>query len=183
MTSDDGNVEIIRVHLKKIGFEGYIIGFYSSNYLHRNTLLELLEDVIPSSSPLPCILLGDANINLLSKSASEDYVSFLLSRDLYHAVDRVTRPFSGTCLDHIILRNCEDFICISTAVWQTPLFSDHYPVILSIRGNSWYYSKTSSTEIVQMRRRHDKTSIEKFKAKVENLSWLRVYDTPDVVCF
>lgn len=178
-SSGDGNVQAIRLLVRKPGFEGYVIGFYSAHFMFRDTLLDILEDIVPRCRK-PCVIMGDSNINLLAKSFCEDYMAFFWSRNFQFLIDKVTRPASGTCIDHIAIKNCEDFLDISSAVWCTPLFSDHFPVAVTVTGRASVGSSNVSPCSPKLVRRHDGDSIRRFTENTGKLSWLGVYDAVDV---
>lgn len=180
--SEDGNVQIVRAHVRKPGFEGYIVGVYSSSVAHRSSLLDLLEETLPRQDTLPCVLLGDTNINLFSPLLSEDYLAFLESRGFAQVIDCVTRPASGTCIDHIAVSNCDHYLRVSSAVWCTPLFSDHYPVVVSITGGPPAVGGGFSAQIpvVSTGRRHDRLGMEAFSNHVRSCDWTPVYGAVDV---
>lgn len=178
-SSPDGNVQAIRLRIKKVSFEGYVIGFYSSNFAHCEQLLSILEQLIPTDSPLPCVILGDSNVNLLPRPTDPGYLSFFTSRDFSHLVDRVTRPSSGTCLDHVAIRNFENFIQVSPYVWRTPLFSDHYPVLLTVAGNAGFLPRSDANGSSYKVRRHDRVSVDRFVERIRAANWIDVLQASD----
>ena len=106
-SSADGNVQAGRVHIRKRGFEGHVVGFYSSNFVHRSTLLDILENMLTFERRLPVIVTGDLNVNLLSNDSVEEYSSSFSSRGYRLVIDEVTRPAANTCIDHIAVRDCD----------------------------------------------------------------------------
>lgn len=82
------------------------------------------------------------NIDLLRKeSCTLEYCSLLSGKGIVQVVDLVTRPNlrgdaqdSGSCLDHVAIANCERFIQVKAFVVDS-IFSDHYPVGISLTGN------------------------------------------------
>ena len=136
--SEEGSVQVVRVEIRRPGFEGFLIGAYSRSREYYHTLFDLLDKSIPTETDLPIILLGDMNIDLLSKeSSSLEYCSLLSGKGIVQVVDLVTRPNlrsdaqeSGSCLDHVAIANCEGFIQVKSFVVET-IFSDHYPVGIS----------------------------------------------------
>lgn len=180
VSSPDGNIQAITIHIKKMSFEGFVIGTYSSNAVHRSSLLDVLEELLPTGSSLPCIFMGDTNIDLLSESVSREYCDFLKAHGFKSVVTGVTRPASGTCLDHIALRNCTDFIQISPGIWQTPLFSDHYPVFTILKGNRKCGGTSKRTDAGRLARRHDDRALADFERHIGRANWSPIYDLEDV---
>ena len=140
--SDDGSVQIVRVQLRRPGFEGFVIGAYSRDREDSQTLLDLLDEMIPTKGRLPCLVMGDTNVDLLLEDdTSHDYCSFFSGKGFVQVVDMVTRPnlrydaqHSGSCLDHIAVANCENYLQVCPFVVNT-VFSDHYPVCITLTGS------------------------------------------------
>ena len=171
----------MRVHLKNALFEGYIIGAYSSNICYEQVLLDMLENTLPENSSLPCILIGDMNINTLRFSTCRDYLAFLLARDFRMTVDKITRPAthptaSGTCLDHVAIRNTEAFVRIIPGVWRCSLFSDHYPVFIKLK--RWPSGQTRGLVETQ-RRSYCRANIDAFGRSLQKANWIEVYQAED----
>ena len=83
-SSPDGSVQIVCVRLRKLSLECCVIGLYSSSFVHHSALLDELEAVLPSCSSLPCVVAGDANVNLLAENRCAQYDGFFAAHDLYH---------------------------------------------------------------------------------------------------
>ena len=171
VSSTDGNVQVVKVRVRKMALEGCIIGMYSSNYCHSDTLLETLERVIPDGSNIPCVLLGDSNVDLRSKSRSERYCGFLAGRGYRQLISGVTRPASGTCLDHIAIRDCDGFLEISSFIWNTPIFSDHFPVMVHFTGLQSGAGGSIGGRDSAYVRRHSREDIDHFASRIGALSW------------
>lgn len=171
LCSGDGAVQALRLHIKNREFDGVLIGLYSCNFVHRATLMNILEDLLETRGAPPTIVIGDANVNLLCAEESEVYRSFFAARGFRHLVNGVTRPASRTCLDHIAVAHCDSFLDISPAIWCTPIFSDHYPVVLTVTGNHSRMQPRSRAAGHIRTRIHDAAGKENFGARMRNFSW------------
>ena len=120
-SSPDGYVQIARVHVRRGFFECCVLGLYSSNYSHCRTLLNELDGALSLNDSLPCVILGDANVDLRSSTRGSEYLGFFNSHGFRHLISKVTRPSSGTCLDHAAVRGFDALLDISPFVWQTPI--------------------------------------------------------------
>jgi endonuclease/exonuclease/phosphatase (EEP) superfamily protein YafD len=71
------------------------------------------------------ILTGDFNINFLSQEFKKHYLSkSLTNMHFSQLVSDVTRPSSGTCLDHIYTNKCQH---ITAALVENYALSNHLP--------------------------------------------------------
>jgi endonuclease/exonuclease/phosphatase family metal-dependent hydrolase len=71
------------------------------------------------------ILTGDFNTNFLSQEFKKHYPpKSLMNMHFSQLVSDVTRPSSGTCLDHIYTNKCQH---ITTALVENYALSDHLP--------------------------------------------------------
>ena len=152
---------------------------YAANYVHRHTLLEMLQEIIPSDSSRPCLIMGDSNINLLSSIRSEEYSRVLGTQGFSQTITGVTRPGADTCLDHIAVRGCERYLEIQPAIWASRVFSDHYPVLINLSGTETRASAHAQPLPAQMRL-HSKSSIELFLSRLEGHDWNQVTVENDV---
>lgn len=129
----------------------------------------------PASLGVPCLLLGDSNVDLLNQGSSRAYRSFLESMGFTQLITSTTRPGSGTCLDHIAIRQCENFLEVAPLVWRTPAFSDHYPVLVFLSGLRDFAGTAGKQAPAGRCRRHDKASIDRFEQKMLTANWLGLY--------
>jgi hypothetical protein len=85
------------------------------------------------------ILTGDFNINFLSQEFKKHYLSkSLMNMHFSQLVSDVTRPSSGTCLDHIYTNKCQH---ITAALVENYALSDHLPTF-AVRK---YFKQSKST--------------------------------------
>lgn len=125
---------VMGLRIRKRGCDGYTVAFYSSNFTHRSTLSGILEELIANDNDLLVVVIGDSNVNFRPRDASEG--SSFLSHGYKHVVDGITRRASETCIDHIAVGGCNDFLDMSAAIRCTPLFLDHYPVLVTLSGRA-----------------------------------------------
>jgi hypothetical protein len=187
--SGDGNVQVIRLHVRRPGFEGFIIGSYSRSSQDYETLLDIYDDLLPTEGDLPCLIMGDSNIDLLKpNSVSHTYCSFLSSRGLEQVVDLVTRPnlrsdaqVSGSCIDHIAIGNCDGFLQVLPFVVGT-VFSDHYPVGITLTGSRTAFSQHVEGPRVtnELRRQVDSDGYLRFHQRISGADWSSVINSSDV---
>ena len=80
------------------------------------------------------VLLGDFNVDAMNAGLFQKnrLVKSLTNLQLTQVVHQVTRPLSGTCLDHIWLSHPERF---SQAIMKKIGLSDHLPTIMLRRYN------------------------------------------------
>lgn len=129
--SSDEAVQILRCKISRRATSCYVVALYSNNRSQHDCLLELLETAITKLS-LPVIVLGDSNINtLVNDIVSTKYLSFLSTNALLPAIEGITRPESGTCLDHILLPLGHVIDAYSRTI-ETNTVSDHFPVWAAI---------------------------------------------------
>lgn len=94
-----------------------------------NKSLTLLFNDVKMTSDVN-LFVGDINIDLFSdESGTQEYQNILSEQGLLSAVNGITRPQSGTCVDHIFFKTgitVENVISLTLQVDIT----DHYPVAL-----------------------------------------------------
>ena len=72
----------------------------------------------------------------------------------------------------IILRFAVVIIFYSTpGIWQTPLFSDHFPVLVHLSGQKRYLPIPTVATQVTMARRHDPEGIDAFGDRLLDVDW------------
>ena len=184
--SDDGSVQIVQIRIRRPGFEGFIVGVYSRSRECYQTLFDHLDELIPTRGDLPIILLGDTNIDLLQNDGCKlEYCSFLSSKGLEPVVNVATRPnlrsdaqISGSCIDHIAIANCDNFIQVSPYVLET-VFSDHYPVCISLTGNQSAMSLPKADLVKPERRSFNSHGYRRFIEQISGVDWLTVINSND----
>lgn len=80
------------------------------------------------------VITGDINIDLKSlKSDDEEYKNIISSYNFKSYINGVTRPDSGTCLDHFLVKMCNEGL---TKVPKSFILkydlTDHYPIVLNL---------------------------------------------------
>lgn len=87
--------------LKLDGKEIIFISFYKSQKCVIHDFLMFIEDLLSRYGRYHCILVGDANIDLLNKNMSQELINLLKSFDFRNCHDLITRQISGTSIDHV----------------------------------------------------------------------------------
>lgn len=132
-SSTEEDIQTLRLHLKFNENVVYILLVYSSSTLMHAKLVDILDLQLPRSTT-PCVVLGDMNVNLLSSdSRTSGYLSFFAVSGFHGLINCITRPDSGTCLDHLFVSNFDNTVVDSYGVIETRSISDHFPVYLNCR--------------------------------------------------
>ncbi|XP_055385828.1 uncharacterized protein LOC129614893, partial [Condylostylus longicornis] len=94
-------------------------------------------------------LLGDFNINILSQGREiDDYVLLLSSLGLESIISEITRPVSGSCIDHIFMRLCNNNKFLIFGEVLDLCITDHFMLSLKIeyssvvRSNNYIYENS-----------------------------------------
>lgn len=128
-SSNDQSVQLVRCRLARRSVFCDVIAFYSNHRERYAELIDLLDQYTPSTSNVPCVLCGDANINILTDDkVSSEYLSFMSAKGLVPAIREITRFESQTCLDHIFVTAGRPVVEAASAVITTNIFSDHFPI-------------------------------------------------------
>lgn len=131
--SEDQNVQLVTCRLKRRAVLCDVVAFYSNHREQHAALVSLLDQHIPLTSQVPCVLCGDANINTLVEDAlSNEYLSFMATKGFVATIRDITRSESQTCLDHMFVTTGRPIVEVNAAVITTNIFSDHYPVMTAL---------------------------------------------------
>lgn len=107
--------------------------------LHAQSINSFLCDISNYLKSLKCknvVLLGDINIDILppvNDSMSLEYLHLLSSLGFESLINSVTRPSSGTCLDHVFTRTLPCFI-VDTKVYDYNI-TDHSMISINLYHN------------------------------------------------
>lgn len=172
-SSSADDVQTAKVVLSMNGAYMTVIGFYSRTASSMATLLEMLDEELHSEMNGTIILAGDANINILDSWSAQPYAGWLSSNGLTQYINGITRPSSGSCLDHIWVGCCPSGLRLEGTIIQTSLLADHYPVQLSIKG--WVaahnYTEASLSGQKIPRRVFSTANFEQFRWLLRNYEW------------
>lgn len=122
------------------------------------------------------ILTGDTNCNILnvtSNSQEERYVDMLINAGFISCVDGVTRPASGSCLDHFFVK-VPYGININPIIIHSAL-TDHYSTCLEI-----YSSKYKNSKNKTFPKNILKTDWNKVRKNLVSQTWNLVTETDDI---
>lgn len=100
----EGFVNIITITLNNFKIANKpmkIISFYRSQKCVVPAFIDILENALRVNAFNPIVILGDSNIDLYRSSDYGELESMVQNYDCYNAHNLVTRPESGSCIDHI----------------------------------------------------------------------------------
>lgn len=176
--SENDEVQILRCFISRASIDVSIIAFYSRSTPCIDLLLHRLDKTLEAANEGTIILAGDANVNLLDEVASAKYTSFLASKGFVQCIAGVTRPASGTCLDHIWISQYPRSAHIQGGIIQTEALADHYPIFLSIKDLCGLAKATCfpSVRIRCPRRVFSSSNFCAFLHELQGLSWAHVLE-------
>ncbi|HXB13244.1 MAG TPA: reverse transcriptase family protein [Bacteroidia bacterium] len=184
-TDNTGDVQLVKALVKKNDTTAWIIVFYSRSIVTSNKLIAVLDKELQGHTDRPTFLLGDSNINLLDHNISQDYVSLLSSKGMISCINNITRPSSGTCLDHIWAGCYPQGTQLHSGIVKTFAIADHFPVFICIHLNS-DPPRTVTTEPTE-RRVFSTANFQKFSDLAYSLDWSEVLKHTDtnhaISCF
>ena len=102
--SNINSCDILRVNTT---INGHFIVFICVYRLHSCSIKIFCDDIANYLNKIKCknlIFVGDININLMDININVDYLHLMSSFGLISYVNHVTRPVSGSCLDHTFAR-------------------------------------------------------------------------------
>lgn len=130
LEKNNGNVSYIHMSIRGMRQEKplYATFVYMPNILHYDQLLQLLEDLSLKTLDMKHVLIGDFNIDSnKNPSTFKLYFQQLLSYEYSIKNTKITRPSSGTLIDHVIANFHVDAIyTVDTGL------SDHYGIFSHI---------------------------------------------------
>lgn len=122
------------------------------------------------------IFLGDININLLNKNSgyAGRYLAQMNSHGFIALCRGVTRSESGSCLDHLFVRNKNKSLLnnLKTFIIEHDI-SDHYPVMLNISNNLRNKTKTMSSAQKELLKKID---FEKLRLHAADSDWNHILE-------
>lgn len=119
------------------------------------------------------IFIGDININVLNPENNDvcDYLSTLARLGFRPYIESITRPETGTCLDHIFVNRklkVKNMSCCSY-ILDTDI-TDHYPIMLNINMSD-FTSHDGGTQDTIVR---TKLHLNKFKKLLKAQDWSNI---------
>lgn len=126
----------LKIMFKTANIEFLIYAIYRSPNSNLDITLRKLNNLILNNlitnSANYKIILGDINIDLLSKSRIEDdYLLLMAEYGFVPLIKNITRPKSFTCIDHVFIKT-NSLINILPTIPHINI-TDHYPIVISIK--------------------------------------------------
>lgn len=175
--TEDESVQLLVCRIERRSTACYVAAFYSNHRNIYSELLKLIESSI-SSLELPVFLAGDSNINTLScDHISSEYLSLMASLGFLPVIGGVTRPESGTCLDHIFVPAGNPLTEVYSRIIECDVLSDHYPVWVAV-----CFGNCLPPPIPKpvTRRIFSSNNFQKYFAKLAAADMSAVYSSPDI---
>lgn len=108
-----------------------LVTVYNPSALSIDECKDMIEPKLEKIGNENCLILGDFNIDVSKNSyQSDQYVNFLSSKGYLIVNNKITRPDSGTIIDHVITNIPRGTIEINTVSND---ISDHNMIICSLR--------------------------------------------------
>ena len=128
------------------------------------------------------VLLGDFNVDFLNTNQTSKHklIKILTNLHLTQLVKEVTRPISGTCLDHIWSSHPERLVCVQT---KNIGMSDHLPT-MAVRGYKGETSQRQNLRNTFSYRNTKRLDAKKFVDDLSKAPWDTAFvfeDTEDIV--
>lgn len=175
--SDDQEVQAVRVCLSLNHKKVFILSVYSNSVDKVNDLVAVLDRALVDTDKNTVILAGDLNVNILTDSNALNILSsFLCPSGFIPCITAVTRPSSGTCLDHYWISNHDLSSKVECGIIETSEISDHFPIYMNIGPNS-----TSESYNTYRRRIFSSRNYNIFETKLREQMWQLVFqeESPD----
>lgn len=78
-----------------------IMSFYRSQKCNLSTFFTFLEDILNNYGGMPCVFVGDSNINVLRSPLTEELFNLLQSYNYVNCHNLVTRPARSSSIDNV----------------------------------------------------------------------------------
>lgn len=131
-----------------------IISFYRSQKCNTNNFLRMMDAAMSDNARNPIIVVGDSNMDMFQNSCFEELLTIFQNYDCCSAHSMVTRPTSGTCIDHVFSNYSERIFVDSVEC----LLSDHNLIFCKIK-NDHEYLANSHREIIKTHHDYEKARI------------------------
>ncbi|XP_074035242.1 uncharacterized protein [Leptinotarsa decemlineata] len=146
-----GGCKSIEMEVKsKSGQNILISAIYRSPANNVTDFLIELRDYLLKTASKNCgyhIFTGDININILEEDqVAAEYLNTLYEFDFMSYINNVTRPKSGTCLDHFFIKSKSENTNINSYVMKTNI-TDHYTIMAKIQMNKDFQQNHSKLMI------------------------------------
>lgn len=171
---DHDEVQTALITISKPGTTISIVAFYSRSSHSMGNLLHALDLALAQQPPGFIILIGDSNINILDRSRSLPYVTYMATKGFEPLIQEVTRPASSTCIDHIWVNGNIEGSRIQSGIVETATLADHFPVFLKLIGNQETNGSTPRMHVVYPRRIFSTRNYLNFTSLLQGLDWVPV---------
>lgn len=152
-----------------------ILAVYRSPSTNLTTFINALNVYCNEQSPgVVRILAGDFNcdtLNVAPGSVEEHYIDILSDAGFVPCIDKVTRPASGTCIDHFFVK-LPRFFNASSVILQSSV-TDHYAICLNILSTKTHKPPNTDRVII-------KTDWKKVRNTLSSHNWNRVIEQNNV---
>lgn len=120
------------------------------------------------------IIIGDLNIDLLSKTPlTEEYKNIMNASGYISLINKVTRPISKTCLDHIFIRmNPPCHLPIRSFIFNQSI-TDHSPIAMLL-----HLHQSSKQKTEPMFKKY--INFQELRKDLQREMWLRMYEENNV---
>lgn len=148
-TEDIGPCKILSIILRvKNSMSFKITGIYRCHDINvENFNAQMKEYLILNKNVKHHCIVGDFNINLLkTEFISEQFLETMLSSNYVNCFSDITRPNSieGTCIDNMFIKSKT---ALSNSFTYTNVFTDHYPIFLTINWQKQNISRAPKAAI------------------------------------
>lgn len=130
------------------------------------------------------IILGDLNVDICENPKNEYIKNLYLNTVVEHGyvscINQITRKYSESCLDHILLRDrkgYDKYKKILGLVWKSEI-TDHYTSLLCL--SKKHPSDINEVKSQTTQRKNTKINYEGLIGKMKEETWCRVFSSKDV---
>lgn len=181
ISSWNGNFQRLTFHIQLNGSWLKLVAYYRPP--EKSNLNEFLEDLENElDDAMPTLIAGDININVLKESnEADEYKAILECSGTQVANNEVTRPATGTNIDHIIIKSN---IVVSEIATIENCNSDHNMLVTKIpktKKESKPYQlitkKIINYEIARKNLKIDEEVLKNFKKEIKTISGVTIKET------
>lgn len=151
------HIEAILVEVLSLNLRQKILAVYRPPSGNLSVFYEFIDDFLSDNSEL--LIVGDMNINILNENACNEYRDILEMNDYIVANNFVTRPASGSLLDHVMLKENTDALIFTSKNYK---LSDHNFIVLIKKithQSNWMHTEITKVNFAQIRDELTKTDL------------------------
>ncbi len=173
-----GSIKVLEILVSYKSKQVLITGLYKSPQIEKESFNDSLMTYLDKCKKHKThLLVGDININLLNRTEEsvENYKNILAQYQFKSYINKVTRPRSGTCLDHIFFKGPSTLLDSSKSfIFQTHI-TDHYPVAFFTS-----FSRSEDSKSPKQTQTKRFTNYTHLKRDLKMETWDQVYTMNDV---